>query len=200
MQRFVLPTVIVLFLWCIGLTVMQFSNPQRELSAELQSGKAPVVAYVHGDSIQAGYAFIEVQEEKLFVAVQQAQLAIDRASTPFRDEAQELIDYANSGAATPEDVQIAQQRLMELESEMGKIQEASQNELIELESSLQAEIASNLSRDVAEYAQERGLDVVLNWGLSGEGVLYGSAGLDVTAGLLEFMNDRFESEISSEEE
>ena len=200
MQRFVLPTVIVLFLWCIGLTVMQFSNPQRELSADLQSGKAPVVAYVHGDSIQSGYAFIAVQEDELFVAVQQAQLAIDRASTPFRDEAQELIDYANSGAATPEDVQIAQQRLMELESQMGKIQEASQNELIELESSLQAEIASNLSRDVAEYAQERGLDVVLNWGLSGEGVLYGSAGLDVTAGLLEFMNDRFESEISSEEE
>ncbi|MDE0870797.1 MAG: OmpH family outer membrane protein [Flavobacteriales bacterium] len=200
MQRIVLPTVIVLFLWCIGLTATQFYNPQRELSAELQSGKAPVVAYVHGDSIQSGYAFIEVQEEKLFVAVQQAQLAIDRASTPFRDEAQELIDYANSGAATPEDVQIAQQRLMELESQMGKIQEASQNELLELESSLQAEIASNLSRDVAEYAQERGLDVVLNWGLSGEGVLYGSAGLDVTAGLLEFMNDRFESEISSEEE
>jgi len=179
---------------------MHFYNPQRGLSAELQSGKAPVVAYVHGDSIQSGYAFIAVQEDELFVAVQQAQLAIDRASTPFRDEAQELIDYANSAAATPEDVQIAQQRLMELESEMGKIQEASQNQLIELESSLQAEIASNLSRDVAEYAQERGLDVVLNWGLSGEGVLYGSAGLDVTAGLLEFMNDRFENEISSEEE
>ena len=200
MQRFVLPTVIVLFLWCIGLTAMHFYNPQRGLSAELQSGKAPVVAYVHGDSIQSGYAFIAVQEDELFVAVQQAQLAIDRASTPFRDEAQELIDYANSAAATPEDVQIAQQRLMELESQMGKIQEASQSQLIELESSLQAEIASNLSRDVAEYAQERGLDVVLNWGLSGEGVLYGSAGLDVTAGLLEFMNDRFESEISSEEE
>lgn len=200
MQRFVLPTVIVLFLWCIGLTVMQFSNPQRELSAELQSGKAPVVAYVHGDSIHSGYALVKVQEEKLFVAVQQAQLAMDRESNPFRLEAQELVDYANSGAATPEDMQTAQRRLMELESQMGKLQEASQNQLIELESSLQAEIASNFSRDVAEYAQERGLDVVLNWGLSGEGLLYGTPGLDVTAGLLEFMNDRFESEISSEEE
>ena len=32
----------------------------------------------------------------------------------------------------------------------------------------------------------------MNWGLSGEGVLYGSPDYDITNALLEFMNDRYE--------
>jgi len=34
----------------------------------------------------------------------------------------------------------------------------------------------------------------LNWGLSGEGVLYGAPGFDVTEELLEFLNERYEEE------
>jgi hypothetical protein len=33
--------------------------------------------------------------------------------------------------------------------------------------------------------------VVLNWGRSGEGVLYGAAAYDVTKGLTDFMNERY---------
>ena len=41
------------------------------------------------------------------------------------------------------------------------------------------------------FAEENGLEVVLNWGLSGEGVLW-FADYDITNALLDFMNDRYE--------
>jgi hypothetical protein len=33
--------------------------------------------------------------------------------------------------------------------------------------------------------------VVLNWGRSGEGVLFGGEAFDVTSALIQFMNDRY---------
>ena len=49
-----------------------------------------------------------------------------------------------------------------------------------------------MSEEVAVFAEENGLEVVLNWGLSGEGVLYGAPDYDVTNALLDFMNDRYD--------
>ena len=63
---------------------------------------------------------------------------------------------------------------------------------MQLENQLQAEVAARLSEEVSVFAEENGLEVVLNWGLSGEGVLYGSPDYDITNALLDFMNDRYE--------
>ena len=93
----------------------------------------------------------------------------------------------------PEDeVQIAQSRLYEIEAQLAQIQNESQTRLVQLENQLQAEVAARLSEEVSVFAEQNGLEVVLNWGLSGEGVLYGSPDYDITNALLEFMNDRYE--------
>ena len=67
-----------------------------------------------------------------------------------------------------------------------------------MEASLQAEVTIMLTAEVEAFAVERNIDVVLNWGQSGEGVLYGSAGWDVTAPLLEFLNSRLQLEVSDD--
>ena len=74
-------------------------------------------------------------------------------------------------------MQIAQSRLYEIEAQLAQIQNESQTRLVQLENQLQAEVAARLSEEVSVFAEENGLEVVLNWGLSGEGVLYGSARL-----------------------
>jgi hypothetical protein len=60
-----------------------------------------------------------------------------------------------------------------------------------MEAMIQEEIAVNLTAEVAVFAEESGLDVVLNWGRSGEGVLFGGEAFDVTSALIQFMNDRY---------
>jgi hypothetical protein len=47
-----------------------------------------------------------------------------------------------------------------------------------------------LTDEVMAFAVERNIGLVLNWGQSGEGVLYGAMGWDVTDPLLEFINGR----------
>jgi Skp family chaperone for outer membrane proteins len=197
-KQLVLILMACLTAWLAVLTYIQVGDTAPELSPTLQSGQAATVAYVHGDSIQAGYEFIAERERALFAAVQQTQMAVERLATPLQEEAQELIDYAGGSDVTQEELQIAQSRLYEIEAQLAQIQNESQSQLVQLENQLQAEVAQRLSEEVAIFAAENGLEVVLNWGLSGEGVLYGAPAFDVTEALLVFMNERFEA--SAEEQ
>lgn len=190
-NQFVSILIACLGVWLAILTYIQVGDSTPELSGSLQEGQAATIAYVHGDSIQANYEFIAERERALFVGVQQAQIAVERMATPLQEEAEELITYASGPNASEDEVQIAQSRLYEIEAQLTQIQNESQTRLVQLENQLQAEVAARLSKEVAVFAGENGLEVVLNWGLSGEGVLYGSPDYDVTNALLEFMNDRY---------
>ena len=192
-NQFVSILIACLGVWLAILTYIQVGDSAPELSGSLQEGQAATIAYVHGDSIQANYEFIAERERALFVGVQQAQIAVERMATPLQEEAEELITYASGPNASEDEVQIAQSRLYESEAQLTQIQNESQTRLVQLENELQAEVAARLSKEVAVFAGENGLEVVLNWGLSGEGVLYGSPDYDVTNALLEFMNDRYDA-------
>ena len=198
MNRLVGALLVVLAFWCIGLTWVMVKNPTEALSPELQAGTTPVIAFVRGDSIQTQYEFIAAQEQKLFIALQEVQAEIELKSSPLQTEAQELIDYANSAAANAEEIEMVQVRLGEIQTSLREMQQEGTNRLADMEASLQAEVTIILTAEVEAFAVERNIDVVLNWGQSGEGVLYGSAGWDVTAPLLEFLNSRLQLEVSDD--
>ena len=198
MNRLVGALLVVLACWCIGLTVVIVKNPTEALSPELQTGTTPVIAFVHGDSIQSHYDFIAAQEQKLFISLQEVQADIELKSGPLQKEAQELIDYANSAAANAEEIEMVQGRLGEIQASLREMQQDGTNRLADMEASLQAEVTVMLTAEVEAFAVERNIDVVLNWGQSGEGVLYGSTGWDVTAPLLDFLNSRLQLEVSDD--
>ena len=193
-RQFLVILMICMVGWLAVLTYMTVSPSKADLPAELERGDAATVAYVHGDSIQRNYRFIEAREQSMFTAVQQSQLAVERMARPLQEEAQELIDYASGAGVSGDEVQMAQNRLYEIEAQLAQIQNEAQSRLVQLENALQVEVSEKLTQEVGVFAKENGIEVVLNWGLSGEGVLYGAPGFDVTEALLEFMNERYDEE------
>lgn len=192
-QKITLAALVLLVLWSSFLTYQFYGAGQSELPESIQKAEKAVVAFIHGDSIQANWDFIADREKAMFIAVQQAQLSIERKSRPLQEEAQELIDYANGPKATNDEVMMAQNRLVEIENALGQMQSEQQTELMQMESMIQEEISVQLSSEVEAFALDSDLDLVLNWGRSGEGVLYGQMGFDVTVPLIQFMNDRYVS-------
>jgi len=238
-------------IWLSILTIMTTgssdrSNARSTVAIGDSSGVARI-AYVHGDSIQLRYQFIQDKEQELIVVVEKAQKALERQARPLQEEAQkllaeanspgmpkgrqakkleqeaqELIDYANGPSATDQDRQVAENRLYEIQNELGQLQaqemkeaesrlyeieaqlaqlqNASQSELMQLEMSMQREISETLTTEVEAFAQENGLDLVLNWGLSGEGVLHGTDQYDVTESMLAFLNDRYSDKVEGQED
>lgn len=190
-EKITVGAVVFLALWSSFLTYQFYGSGQAELPESVRKGEKAVVAFIHGDSIQANWEYIIDREKDMFIAVQQAQLSMERKSRPLQEEAQELIDYANGPKATNDEVMMAQNRLVEIENALGQMQSQQQTELMQMESMIQGEISVRLSAEVEAFAQDSELDVILNWGRSGEGVLYGQKGFDVTAPLIQFMNERY---------
>ena len=185
----------VLAIWVLGLTWHALSA-DRGPSAE----GAPVVAFVHGDSLQRGMAFVQTMQANLQLQLEAREAQLQEDALPLQEEAQELLAYANSGQATEDELEIAQRRMMELEEGLRAMQRAAEQDMVVAEQNMQAVLAQALRRHLDAHAEEEGLDFILNWGLSGEGVLYGSEPWDITGAVLERINNAHPDPLQSQQE
>jgi hypothetical protein len=188
--RVTMAVLAVLAVWSGVLTYLTLRTAPAPLPAALSEGTTPVVAFVRGDSLRAGFALVEQLEDQLMKRLGSAESGLAKKLAPLQKEAQELINYANSPDATDSEIQFAQMRLAEIEKEAAEIRAGAEGSLVEAEQVLQDTLAEILRTDIEVFAAEQGIDIVVNWGLSGEGVLYGSEGFDVTGPLIEFLNAR----------
>ena len=194
MNRFVALLLGGLGLWCVLLTFIVVRNPASPFTSNAGLGEAPRIAFVHGDSIQSNYYFLIEQRKFLFSAVEEAQSTLEIEGDALQLEAKELIEYGNAPSVPKDERQMVQNRLGEIQAQLNQMQESGINQLAELEASLNATAAMQLKAEVMAFASENDIDLILNWGPSGEGILFGSEEWDVTQPFLTFINDRFESE------
>jgi Skp family chaperone for outer membrane proteins len=170
--------------WLLALTYLSL-QPTAKFSG---NADAPVIAYVHGDSLQQGMKLIKTLEATLFSNVATVDSMLKEQAAPLQVEAQELISYANSGSATDSEISIAQTRVYEIEAILQQMQVEAEKSVQFQEQTMQATVAVFLTKTLTEYAEDNNIDYILNWGLSGEGVLYGSEAYDVTSEVLEKLN------------
>lgn len=160
----------------------------------------PTVAFIRGDSLNLGYQFFIDKQDEMISSTRQSESKLQRQLSKAEGEYQELMQYAQSGQATEEELQIAQQRMMELEYELQAMQQQEQERLLRKEQEFQIEITSRITAFLDRYAKENNIDLILNWGISGEGVLYGSEPFDITADVLSGLNAEYALEQTKVEE
>ena len=193
------PVVGVLVVWLAALTWSSVGSAPTA-AERAASGGGPVVAFVHGDSLQRGMAFVQTMQANLQLQLEARETQLQEDALPLQEEAQELLAYANSGQATEDELEIAQRRMMELEEGLRAMQRAAEQDMVVAEQNMQAVLAQALRRHLDAHAEEEGLDFILNWGLSGEGVLYGSEPWDITGAVLERINNAHPDPLQSQEE
>jgi Skp family chaperone for outer membrane proteins len=177
----------VALVWCAVLT-WQTNRPP------VVAEGAAVVAFLHGDTLNANYQLVQDKQSWLMQEVAQVDSGLIARSKVLDAEARELILFAQSDQVTKEELAMAGGRMREIEAEVERLTSGAKQLLSQQERLFQQEIAERLSVELEAFAVEEGIDVILNWGLSGEGVLYGSDGYDITEPLIEFLNTRYEAE------
>ena len=167
------PVVGVLVVWLAALTWSSVgSAPTAAERAAVTGG--PVVAFVHGDSLQRGMAFIQTMQANLQMQMEAREKQLQEDALPLQ--------------ASDDELEIAQRRVLELEEGLRTLQRDAEQDMFVAEQNMQAVMAEALRRHLEEHAREEGIDFVLNWGLSGEGVLYGTEPWDITADVLARIN------------
>ncbi|PCJ82608.1 MAG: hypothetical protein COA49_00675 [Bacteroidetes bacterium] len=174
----------VVGVWLLALTYLQLAPSPVKISDE----GAAVIVYVHGDTLRQGMLLIQSLEASLRKNMNDVDSILKIQAAPLQQEAQELIQYANSGSATEDEIGIASTRVREIETVLDKLQYEAEQNLLFQESTMQATIAAHLTQTLKRFSEKNGIDVVFNWGLSGEGVLFGTEARDVTKEVLEELN------------
>ncbi|MDG1260799.1 MAG: OmpH family outer membrane protein [Flavobacteriales bacterium] len=194
----------------LGLGVVNFmsnDNTPEEIAPEMvmedttteaEEGLVPRIAFVRGDSINLQYQFIIDKEDELISLGQVSERKLSRQLKKAETEYQELVTYLQSGSATESDMAAGQQRLMVLEQELQNAQAIEQQSLGRKEADFQQEIADRLSSFLERYANDNEYDLILNWGFSREGVLYGQAPYDITRDVINQLNAEYAAEFAPE--
>lgn len=185
--KWLIPVAAFFAIWLVWLTWLVVGT-QPTLADQAESSGGPVVAFVHGDSLQEGMAFVQTLKANLEVQIDAREERLQADAAPLQEEAQELLDYAQGGSATPEELDIAQRRIMELEDALRAMQRAAEQDVVVAEQNMKSILAEALRRNLKAHAEEEGIDFILNWGLSGEGVLYGKEPWDITSEVLDRIN------------
>lgn len=175
---------VLIGVWLSALTYLQVSPEPVVIS---DKGSA-VIAYVHGDTIQQGMLLIQSLEATLIEKMTEVESVLQAQALPLQEEAQELISYANSGQASSDEIDIASRRVGEIESILERMQYEAEQSFALREKAMQDTIAKHLTGTLRTFSKDQGIDLVLNWGLSGEGVLYGTDSRDITTEVLEALN------------
>ncbi len=173
------------------------AETKRQRVSYDDSAQSPLtVAYIRGDSLNLGYRFISDKQDELISSSRQAESKLQRGLQKAEREYGELMAYVQSGDASEDEMAIAQQRIMELQYDLQRMEQEEQNRLARQEQLMQAEIITRLNSYLETYARDNGIDLILNWGVSGEGVLYGSEPYDITPDVLRGLNDAYAIELA----
>lgn len=157
---------------------------------------APTVAFIRGDSLNLGYQFIIDKQDELISSGKASESKLQRSLQKAEREYEELMQYVQSADASEDDMQIAQQRIMELQYDLQRMEQEEQQRLQRKEQKMQVEIVNRLNSYLKRYAESNNIDLILNWGISGEGVLYGSTPFDITNDVLRGLNEEYALEIA----
>ena len=175
---------VLIGVWLSALTYLQFSPEPVVIS---DKGSA-VIAYVHGDTIQQGMLLIQSLEATLREKMTEVESVLQAQALPLQEEAQELISYANSGQASSDEIDIASRRVGEIESILEGCNTKLSKVLHFARKRCRTRLPNISQEHSVHFLKIKGIDLVLNWGLSGEGVLYGTDSRDITTEVLEALN------------
>lgn len=178
-----------------GAMIVQDSNADTE---EAEDGAALRVAFVRGDSIMLKYKFVEDEQNSLIQKAKSSENKLQRRMTEAEKEYQGLVEYANSGSATERDLQITQNRIMELEYELQQMQAEEQQKIARVEMEFQKELYDRISDYLKIYGQENGIDMIFNYEPAGQTLLYSLDAFDVTDEVVAALNQKYEAEQTAE--
>ena len=179
----------VLVVWLAALTWSSVGSAANGGVRRLRAG-GPVVAFVHGDSLQQGMAIVQTMQANLQMQMEAREKQLQEDALPLQEARSTRIALLRE--------QLVRHRTMNWRSPsvgfwnsrrgLRTLQRAAEQDMFVAEQNMQAVMAEALRRHLEEHAREEGIDFVLNWGLSGEGVLYGTEPWDITADVLARIN------------
>jgi Skp family chaperone for outer membrane proteins len=169
--------------------------PSAPAFSSEEGPRAPIVAYVNGDSLNTKYDFIVEKSKDLDQKMAAAEERVKKEYGPRQAQYEQNMRYAQEHPDMSEAEAIALQKDMErLQIEMDDIQQREVGVLQKKEAQLQEDLLNRVNQYLAKFTKERGIDFVINKQSEFQVILYGNADYDITADVIAGLNAEYAAE------
>jgi Skp family chaperone for outer membrane proteins len=152
------------------------------------------MAYVNGDSLNSKYKFIVDKTKVLEQKYKQAELNVQKEYNARKADVDELMAYAQSGQMKDSEAPEVEAKLLQLQSEMQRIEEQATKAVMEREAELQNDLMERVNVFMDNYAKTKGIDYIVNYQPTTNFILYGNNAYDVTSEVIALLNAEYEKE------
>jgi Skp family chaperone for outer membrane proteins len=168
--------------------------PENSAFTSPDGPKGAVMAYVNGDSLNSKYKFIVDKTKVLEQKYKQAELNVQKEYNARKADVDELMAYAQSGQMKDSEAPEVEAKLLQLQSEMQRIEEQATKAVMEREAELQNDLMERVNVFMDNYAKTKGIDYIVNYQPTTNFILYGNNAYDVTSEVIALLNAEYEKE------
>ncbi|SDK70888.1 outer membrane protein [Catalinimonas alkaloidigena] len=193
---------IVLLIAVIVLYVLHFSDRQpvtasakgdtTGVAATNEGGASvPVIAFVNTDSLLTKYDFFKSNQASLEARGRRAENDLQSRSRTLENEVRSAQQRAQSGSLTQQEAVELEQQIMKKQQDLMAYRDKLTQELAADEQRLVRELNENIVDYLKDYGQKQNYTYVLGYNLGNSNVLFAADSLDITAQVLEGLNQAY---------
>lgn len=149
------------------------------------------IVYINTDSLIIKYDFARYLSEELLKKEEASRTDFNEKARVFQQDMAEFQrKVQNNGFLSLERAQSEERRLREKEVELQDLNSRLSNELMEQQGVMNKQLRDTISSFLKEYCVDKPYKLVLS-NTMGDNVLHAEEGLDITADVVEMLNNRY---------
>lgn len=161
----------------------------EETPAADTAAASPNIVYVNADTLVEQYEYFRQQKEALDKRQAEASQRLNQRMATLENEFRGVQQKIQQGLLTPNQIADEEQRLGRKQQELVAEQEKLSKELMAETQRIQLELEDELRQSLDQMRERRGYDYILQYG-QGSSVLLAADSLDITAEVLEILNQK----------
>lgn len=165
------------------------NNSEPDTITEVTSNNNSVkIAYIDTDSLNVHYEYVKDITEELNKEIAKKERRLERKTSKLQSEFTQL--QRMSANMTPQQLQAAQQRAVEMEREMQTLQNDLSIELNEEQAEMQIKLVEKLDSFMTKYNETEQYDYILKK-FTGSEILIAKEAYDITDTIISLLNEDY---------
>lgn len=165
------------------------NNSEGTVIEEVSTLDSPIkIAYIDTDSLNVRYEYVKDITEELNKEIAKKERRLERKTTKLQSEFTQLQRMSTN--MTPQQLQAAQQRAVEMEREMQTLQNDLSIELNEEQAEMQIKLVEKLDSFMTRYNEKEQYDYILKK-FAGSEILIAKDAYDITDTIISLLNEDY---------
>lgn len=195
MKNLTIGLLTVLFLAVAGLYILHFTTNTRTTTQGVVNTNVPAggIAYVNIDSVIFKFSMFLDKRNDLATKQKNAEAELNSKGTQYEKGVKDYQDKVSKGLVTRATAAEMETSLTRQQQELLSLRDKLQTDLMEEEQVMNRQVLDYITKFLAENKADYNYQYIFGKSF-GSVVLYGDSGLDITAKVLDGINQRYQTE------